>query len=295
VRFGSKSFAPQLGSLMLVQTTALVVMATLGPASVALFARSQALIRNASHVVNRYAVVILPTASALYAMGRRDELQRELIESTRTGLFLALPFFLLFSILGRQLLTAWMGPNYEQSALLTLLSCGYLFTMAMQPSMSVLSGMNAHGRAGFARMLGAATATVGVIVALGVFEGSLTWVGVAIAAPLVVVNGIYLPIYACGRLDVPLLRFVREATGRPVLCTLPLALSFGAARYRFAEDPWWALVTGLAAAALLSGPLYWRYAMRGLASTAFGDRSNRLADSAAPSHSSTSESGDSPR
>jgi O-antigen/teichoic acid export membrane protein len=262
VRFGGKAFAPQLGDLLLSQATALIVMAALGPASVAVFARSRGLIRNARILVSRYSVVIVPTASALHAMGRRDELRRQLIDSTRTGLFLALPFVLVFSILGGQLLRVWMGPAYEQATLLALLSCGYLCVMAMQPALSVLSGMNEHGRAGLARVLGAIAAICGVGFVLGPFEGGLTAVGVALAVPMVLVDGIYLPIYVCRRLAIPLPQFVREAAVRPVLCALPLALSFAVARGLFADRAWLAVASGSAGAILLAGPLYWRYGVR---------------------------------
>jgi O-antigen/teichoic acid export membrane protein len=293
VRFGGKAFAPQLGDVLLAQTTTLIIMAALGPVSVAVFARSRALIRTARNIVNRHAFVIIPTASALYAMGRRDELRRQLIDSTRTGLFITLPFFLVFSILGGQILQVWMGPDYEQAALLAFLSGGYLFVMAMQPAMSVLTGMNAHGRAGVARVLGAIAAIAGAFVALGPFDGGLAAVGVAVAAPLVIVDGIYLPMIVCRQLAIPLPQFVREAAGRPVLCGLPLALSFFVARTVYADHAWLALASGVAGAILLGGPLYWRYAVRGAVSSLF--RGRFRVKPPAPPQSSSHESGEGER
>jgi O-antigen/teichoic acid export membrane protein len=268
-RFGSKAFAPQLGDVLLAQANMLVIMAALGPASVAVFARSRALIRTARVIVNRHAFVIIPTASALHAMDRRDELRRQLIDSTRVGLFIALPFFFTFTILGGQLLQVWMGPSYEQAALLALLAVGYFFVMATQPAMSILTGMNQHGRAGFARVLAAVAAISGTCIALGPLDGGLTAVGVAISVPLIAVDGIYLPMLVCRRLDIPIARFVRESACRPILCVLPLALSFAAARGFYADRAWLALASGGLGALLLSGPLYWRYAVRDATSGLF--------------------------
>jgi len=156
----------------------------------------------------------------------------------------------------------------------------------------VLTGMNEHGRAGVARVIGAIAAIAGAFVALGPFGGGLTAVGVAVAAPLVVVDGIYLPMIVCRRLAIPMSQFVREAAGRPVLCGLPLALSFFVARTVYADRAWLALASGMAGAILLGGPLYWRYAVRDVVSTLFRNRFRARVNPAAPPQPPDHDSGE---
>jgi O-antigen/teichoic acid export membrane protein len=258
--FGSKTFIPHIAELLMSQTIAILVMAYLGPAPLAHFARPRSLVRHVRLLVMKYALVLTPTASSLEAMELRTKLQALLITAGRTALYIALPLIATLILLGGPILRLWMGPSYELGLLLAVLAGGHLALIAFLPVRTVLQGLNAHGRPGLANLIAAVLA-----VGLGAFVLDQGWgivgVAVAISLPLTLANGLYVPAYACRRLGVPLKRFLLETTRGPVLCAVPFCLCLGAARIALPGKPFAGLALGLATGGAVLIPLYWRYAL----------------------------------
>ena len=75
----------------------------------------------------------------------------------------------------------------------------------------------------------------------------LNAVALAIAIPWTVAQGIYLPLFACLKLEIPIWEFLKQVWTRPLLCSLPfaLALAFGRAMFPHSD------VLGLGAGGLL--------------------------------------------
>jgi len=263
VAFGLKGSLASVSRLLLFQGVSLVVAGQLGAAALALYARPNALLRHAEALVNKFAHVLTPTASSLQATGHDEELRELLATATRLGMALALPMMLFLGVLGDPLLRLWMGARYEQGLVLGILAIGFLLPLSQQPAVTILTGLNLHGRVGLATLLSALAGVTLSLVTVGNLGWGLPGAALAVAAALTAGNGIFVPIYACRRLGLPVVDYARRAYLLPILCALPYAACLIATR-RLLDDrhPLVAIVCGLAATAMLP-PLYWRYLLPG--------------------------------
>lgn len=261
VTFGGKSFLPTAAEMLLNQTVCILIFAALGPAALAVYSRPKSLVRHANRLIGKFAYVLMPTAGSLQAMNEEDRLRSLLVKSTRYGAFLALPMVLVLVVLGGPILRIWMGPGYERGLVLAVLAAGGLASMVQMPALSILSGMNAHGRPGLAKLAASGLAVVAAVVAVRLLGWGLLGAAVAVAVPIALVDGIYLPVYTCRRLKLRLSRYLAESLGLPVFCAIPFALCLIGARVLFPARPIPAVASAAAAGAAILTVLYWRNAL----------------------------------
>jgi len=259
ITFGGKSFIPSVADMLLNQTTSVLILAYLGPAALAVYSRPRALVRHVLTLVLKYAHVLTPTASSLHVMGKRDDLQELLTKGIRFAASITLPMTITLVILGGPILKLWMGDDFKEPVLMAVLILGHVASIMQLPMLTVLMGLNAHGRVGIAKLISAICGVVMVVLVLAVLKGSLVGVALAIAIPITIANGIYVPIYTCRRLDMSLRRCITEALQTPVLCSIPFVVSLVAVRFLFADSYVLELIVGAAVGGCILTPLYWRY------------------------------------
>jgi O-antigen/teichoic acid export membrane protein len=257
--FGVKTWIGGLAALILIQTNKLVVASQLGPAALALYARPSALMRMVGTLVNKFAFVLVPTASSLQGSGRDQEVRDLMLMGARAGTAIVLPLTLGLAILGGPLLVLWMGPHYDQGLVLTILALTFAPSLSNRPVNGILAGLNLHG---FLALTNTIVMVVGValsVLNVAVLEWGLVGAAVAVGAPRLLISGFVVPGYACRRLGVRLSKFVREAYALPVAISLPFALVLWLSRAAFADRPLPALVCGILLGVPILVPLYWRY------------------------------------
>jgi O-antigen/teichoic acid export membrane protein len=257
--FGGKTLLMTVSRVLLYQTISLLVAGFLGPAALAIFSRPCGLIRNAMLFVNKFAFVLTPTASCLHAQGQTRELGMLFIATTRYALGIVLPLVIFLAVMGKTLLTVWMGPEYGYGLLLAILAVGHLTVMVQQPIWNILAGMNRHGRMGLANLVAAVMACILCLICLGTMKWGLIGVAISIALPLTLVNGIYVPLYACRHLEITLKRFFMEAILLPMLCTVPFMGWLVLSCESNPDRPILRLLIGTLGGAAVLGILYWRY------------------------------------
>ena len=259
--FGGKSFLPNIANLLLNQTTSVLIVAYLGPASLALFSRPMALVRHARTMLDKFANVLVPTAGAYQAAAHEGELRELMIRGSRYAAFLSLPIMLGLVILGSPLLRLWMGENYDQSLVLAIMVVGNFGLLSQVGTQAVLMGLNAHGRPGLVNLLAAGCSVGFTVLALGVFKAGLPGAAMAVAIPLLIANGVYIPWYACRKLNLPVWQYLRATWDKPVLCAIPHAAVMLAARLTLNTQPLLCLVVGGFGGGLVMFILYYRYAL----------------------------------
>ena len=259
--FGGKSFLPQLGEVLLTQTVAILVVVHLGPAALAAYSRPRSLVRHVATLVQKFAMVLTPTASSLQGAERRDALRDLLIKSTRYAAYVSLPMVLTLVIFGGPILRLWMGPRYENGALLAALAVGYLASMLLRPALHILIGLNAHGRAGAAILLGTGGAIGLAFIALGPMQSGLIGAAAAIGVPLTITHGLYLPWLTCRELEMRVSTLARGVLEDPIRCVLPFAFCLLASRVVFAQQPLAGLGVGMLAGGAFLAVSYWRTAL----------------------------------
>jgi len=259
--FGGKTLIPSVSKLLLNQTVSLLLMAYLGPAVLALYTRPRSLIHHMSKLVNKMAMTLTPTISSLQNARNMKGIGELLITSVRYASCMVVPMVLVLIVFGGPVLQFWMGPRYANGLVPAILAAGNLATVVQLPVLSVLAGLNAHGRAGMAQFV-ASLCSVGLtVLALGPLDTGLAGAAIAVTLPLTIVNLIYLPLLVCRRVGLDLSRYFLNAMVEPVVYTLPFAACLVVARIMFPAQPLLGLVWGAASGSVVLAIVYWRYVL----------------------------------
>jgi O-antigen/teichoic acid export membrane protein len=259
--FGGKAFLTYVSQLLMNSSVSLLIAGHLGPAALALYQRPVSLVRNFQVFVNKYAMVFSPTISSFQGAGRRSEVVSLALKATRYGIYLSLPVLLLLVVFGSEVMRAWMGGRYANGLLVAVVVAGLSSQISYIPLYGALVGLNLHGAYGVANLIAAATALLGSYVALGVLHTGVLGVAVAVSVPLTIVSGIYLPVFACRRLEVSARAFWREVWRGPVLCALPYLACLVGGRLLFRDSSLHAVAAGVSLGGLLLAIAYWRTAL----------------------------------
>lgn len=276
--FGFKAMVPRVSEMLTNQMTAILLGWHLGPAALALYMRPMGLVRHTRTFMTKFAMVLIPSTSAMQAQGQYERLRGLLIKGTRYGLLMALPVTIAMVVLGGHLLKVWMGPEYARGLLAATLALGHLAFISHIPAMYILMGVNAHGRPALVNLAGGVATPVLVFLALHVFGLDLVGTAVSVGIPMTVVYGLFVPIYACRKLRLSLVLFLRSAWTVPLLCNVPFALALIAVRVLWAERAGLAVLIGAVVGGIVLGAAYWRVALPPSARAAVRRRLSRRAD-----------------
>lgn len=278
--FGGKTFVPRLGELTMDQATSILIVPALGPAALAIFSRPKGLIRHVSTLVGKFSYILTPTAGSLHAAGDRKELGRMLTRCTMFGAYMALPMVLLLVILGGPILKVWMGEDYarhnEGALILAIMAVGNLMTISQLPVISILQGMNAHGRPGLSKLLASAASVVLAILLMLHWNMGLLGAAIAVTLPLAIADGLYVPWHACRELGLSFIGYLFEVWRGPLIASLPYAAALVAGRLLMPQItlPW--LAAAVAPAGLLLMLTYWQFVLPAAAKERVRDQILRI-------------------
>lgn len=257
--FGGKVVLGAVSGLLIYQTTSLFIVKYLGVGALAIYARAMAPVRHCHIFVDKFASILTTTASSLQAGGRREDVQRFLLETSRHSMAMALPPVLLLTVLGGSLLHLWMGAAYVYADVLAVLALGHLMSMAQAPAWTILRGLNKHGLLVAIRLCGAAAIVMINWVALHHFQVGLLSTALAVTIPLSLLDGIFLAWYATRQLNISFGHYIWFAWLTPVLWVVPFTACLLCARFLFPHQPVGALVTGMTSGGIVVGIVYWYY------------------------------------
>lgn len=257
--FGSKAFLISISNRLLYQTNNIIVAAYFGAAALALYARPIALVLHLSAFLSKFAYIFTPIASQLEASGKEDELRGLFHKITQYSACMALPSILFLVIFGGQVLLVWMGKNYERGEIIAILAIGHLMTIGNRPVVNLLTGIGAHGRPAIANLLAAILSVVICLITVGIFHWGLIGAALSVGLSLIAVDGMFLPFYACKRLNISTLSFFRDSWLKPIVLATPLAICLLAIRILFSQKPIVAILLGLAFGGIVIGITYWKW------------------------------------
>ena len=258
-RFGTKTVIVALPRIVIVQTTSILLMTAAGPAAVAVLSRPLALATHVSVLVDKFAYLLTPTVGAMQGLGRHTELRNLMLQSTRFAVALAMPMTLLLAINGDWILRLWMGDAYVNHPVIAVLSGGLFLATAQSPVLSVMTGMNMHGRIGLATMA-VAIVTMVVGYSLAFAAGWSVFVAAAIiGAGLSAGHGIALPWLACRKLEIPYVEYLRFVFLRPTLIAGVLAIILVAGRMGPAGFELTSVIVSSTAGGAVVAAAYWMF------------------------------------
>jgi O-antigen/teichoic acid export membrane protein len=259
--FGGKTLVPSISNLLLNQTASILIVYYLGSAALAVYSRPRSLVYHVSTLVQKMAVTLTPTTSSLQSVGDHEGIQSLLITAVRYSFHLALPMIHVVVVFGGPILQLWMGSNYANGLIPAILGVGYLASIVQMPAMTVLTGLNAHGRVGLAQVIASVCSAGLTVLLLGCMKWGLVGAAIATAIPLTVANTVYLPVQVCRSIKLSMVRYLMVAVGAPIVHTLPFLACLLATRMLLPTRSILALLIGGGAGTAVLVPIYWRYAL----------------------------------
>jgi O-antigen/teichoic acid export membrane protein len=259
--FGGKTLIPSVSQMLLNQAVSIVIVAYLTPAALALYSRPRSLVYHMYSLVNKMAMVLIPTVSSLQSIGDATEIRELVLRSVRCSAYMALPMVLVLAIFGDAIMHLWMGVHYANGVIPAILALGYLATMAQLPAWNVLMGLNAHGRAGIATLI-ASLSSVGLAVfSLAYLKTDLAGVALAVVLPLSIMNGLYLPFLTCRCVGISLRTYFSSTVLEPLLRTVPFALCLMVARLTLHSQPLVSVIVSVIVGGAVLAGTYWRHVL----------------------------------
>ena len=252
---------PFVSDLLMNQTINILIVVYLGPAALAMYLRPRSLIKHIRSFVQKMANTLIPTSSTLESMGDLEGIRELLIKSVRYSFYMVLPMVLVLIVFGGSLLQLWMGSRYANGLIPAILGVGYLTNLVQLPVFTILTGLNAHGRAGVAQFFAFICSAGLTILVLGSLKWGLAGVAVVVTLPLTIVNIIYLPYVICRRINLDMRRYVLSVTTGPIVLVLPFAIFLIFARLFFNAEPLIGLVWGGVTGSVVLIVLYWRFVL----------------------------------
>ena len=198
--FGGKVFVGAIAGRLLYQTNNVILAKVMGPASLALYARALALVMIVGTFVGQARGHAHPHRQPDGGVrGRRRDCASCSSDTSRYCAYLALPPLVFLAISGGSVLKLWMGADYAAAApVLTVLALGHLLTYVHRP-MCVHPDRDRQTRPIGPRQprRGAIASVVICVVTVKVWGMGLLGAAWAIALPLWLSSGLYIPAYGC--------------------------------------------------------------------------------------------------
>jgi O-antigen/teichoic acid export membrane protein len=260
ISFGAKLSSIDAVKVLVAQLTSLLVMGHLGVATLAVYSRLSALLRQTQTIGYKLSLPLTPMASSLQGSGRDAEIRELFIDSTRSAAYLVWPILIMLALVGDTIVLLWMGPRYDQPLVLACMALGMMLPLSQQPMEMILIGLNLHGRFAAFSIGGAIISFAASVVALGWLNWNLLGL-VGIGLFVANVDASWVAVNTCRRLSIPVRTYFADAYSGPIACCLPFAASLALLQLVPFERPEYHLACACGLAVLILGPLYWRRLM----------------------------------
>ncbi len=228
-----------------------VIAKFLSASAVTLFAIPAKLLAVPLSGIGTMTEFVNPLSSQLDARKDTEGLRRILIGSTEAAYLLFAPLTVLMIVLGKPMLSLWVGNRYSSAyPLLVLLAFGLGISATQASTQSMLFGIGKHRPLVWLRLAeGLGMAGLGIIL-MRVWG---LW-GYAFASMIVpvVVNLILVPRYACGLVDLPLLTYLSRGCLKACVFSVPLTVALVGFAHIFPVSSW----AGVIAAGIGGGGVY---------------------------------------
>lgn len=231
--YSGVSFILMIAYKLRVKTDEIVISTFLSVTAVTFFSNGDRLVDYTAEVVSSLAQIFVPMSGQSDAKGDMDRLRQIFVAGNRACALVVFPITATLIILGKSIITAWVGARYVTASypvMLTLL-IPFAFGMAQGASPRILFGMARH------RSLAWVTAMEGianlVLSILLIRPFGLIGDALGTAIPLTCTTIFFLPRHLCRLLNVRLGTFLTEAYTLPTLLSLPTVVSLLAVSHWF--------------------------------------------------------------
>ncbi|MGH8165621.1 MAG: oligosaccharide flippase family protein [Woeseiaceae bacterium] len=256
--YGMKNNVSGLANVLATQTTGLLLAASAGPATLAVYARPVALFSHVERLISQYAFLLTPMAGSIQGLARGGELKEFFLSSMRSSYAMTIPVVLLLGGYGDVIISIWMGKSYVVPLLAPVLAIGLVLPLSHAAALRILAGVNAHGRIALISLgTTGLTLLLCLIPAYGFGWSELAAAGV-VGASLSAGPGLTVIIGACRRFSISMKEYLTEAAAAPLLCNLPLAVIVACSRIVTPHMTFLHAVAWSSLGVLVLAAIYWR-------------------------------------
>jgi len=221
--YSGATFMIIVASRLRFKTDAIVIGKFVSAAAISYFYAGSRLIDYTGELITSFAQILVPMSSQTDAAGQPDRLRKIFILGNRFCAFIVMPIAVIFVILGKSIIEAWVGKRYVALGYPVLMTLIFPYTiMQIQGASSrVLLGISKHKK----------LATVALIEGLSNLVLSIVLVrpygivgdAMGTAIPMACTYIFFLPHHACSRLGLRVSTFLRHAYLLPLALCAPLA------------------------------------------------------------------------
>ena len=232
-RYSSISFILMIAFKLRFKTDEMVISTFLSVAAVTFFSNADRLVDYTAEVVSSLAQIFVPMSGESDAKGDKDRLRKIFIAGNRACALVALPIAASLIILGKSVITAWVGRQYVAASypVMLVLLIPSTFALAQAASTRVLYGMALHKSLAWVTGLeGLANLALSVLL---IRQFGLIGDALGTAIPLTCTSLFFMPRHLCRILNVRIRSFLVEAYSLPLLLCLPTVLTLLAMRRWF--------------------------------------------------------------
>jgi O-antigen/teichoic acid export membrane protein len=200
----------------------IVIGTLLSVTAITYFSIGDRLLDYAAELVGSLAQIFVPMSGQSHAKGDTNRLRTIWIAGNRACALIIFPVTAVLIILGKSVITAWVGAKYvaQSYPVLLVLAVPLMFALAQAASTRILYGMAKHRSLAIVTLMESAANLILSIILIRPFGIVGDAFGTAI--PLMCTSLFFMPRHMCRLLGVRMVTFLREAYALPVLLTLPL-------------------------------------------------------------------------
>src|SRR5579871_1945285 len=220
--YSGTTFIIIVAGRLLLKTDALVIGTFVSAAAITYFTIGSRLVDYASEVVGSLAQIFIPMSSQSQAKGDLDALRKIFVVGNRACALIIFPITAVFTILGKPIIEAWVGPKYVATSYPVLLVLLYPTTLMLAQSASgrTLWGMAKHRTWAWVVLAEGISNLVLSVVLVRPYGILGDAIGTAI--PLTCSMIFFLPQHLCKLLGIKLRTYIYRAFLLPLVLCIPL-------------------------------------------------------------------------
>jgi O-antigen/teichoic acid export membrane protein len=220
-RYSSVTFMVMIAYKLRFKTDEVIISTFLSLSAVTFFSNADRLLDYTGEVVSSLSQVFLPLSGHSNAHGDMNQLRKLFVAGNRACALIVFPISATLIILGKSIITAWVGPRYVTASypVMICLLIPYTLVMAQDVSGRILYGMARHKSLALVTGMEAIANLVLSIVLIRPFGIMGDALGTAI--PLSCTALFFIPRHLCRVLNIRLLSYLREAFVLPLMLCAP--------------------------------------------------------------------------
>jgi O-antigen/teichoic acid export membrane protein len=258
VAFGVNSFLYATGALVINKASDIIIGTCLSTGAVTEYAVTMGGLLVMAEIMQSFTAAVKPAASDLDARGDIARLQEVALTTQKYSLLILIPATAFFVLLGREFLLVWMGQHFAGlSAVLAVLAVGHFARLSQYSNFLVLIGKGEHKIFGVMMMATALICVAMALVSVKVLHAGLMGIAWANSIPLIIVNGVFLSLYFCRRMGIPVHHMLRVVWRPAILGCAPTVGMMVAWKHMMVTTTWLHIGTVVVSSVALTGLGSW--------------------------------------